>query len=181
MKHLWRIVPIACAFVVMLCLPTVGRAQVSLQSEVFGSGGSPATDGTYMMVGTAGQPVIGPVGDDIGILWQGFWYTLSNEEIAGVHEEYADNGAGSEVVLNQNVPNPFHSTTEVRINLPASGHVSLKLYDAVGNEARTLIDGEREAGTIVVTVSAKDLESGQYLARLTSGGIVRTIRMMVVK
>jgi hypothetical protein len=164
MKHLWEIVTVACAFVAMLFAPALCRAQVGLHSEVLGSGGDPATDGTYLMQGTAGQTIIGPVGD-----------------ATGVHEEYADNGAGSEVVLYQNVPNPFHSTTELRFHLPASGHVSLKLYDAVGNEARTLLDGDRDAGTIVLTVSAKDLESGQYMARLTAGGTVQTIRMMVVK
>jgi hypothetical protein len=55
------------------------------------------------------------------------------------------------------------------------------LFDALGRQVRTLIDGERNAGTISVRMDADGLESGQYTAQLVADGVQRTITMILVK
>lgn len=159
------------------CLPAA--AQVTIVSETFGGGGGAATDGSYLIAGTLDQALIGPVANGADFVGQGFWYTLPLQVTSSV--AYEPVVAGSGVVLYQNVPNPFSSTTTIAFYLPASGYVSLKLYDAVGREVRTLIDDVREAGRVATVVNASDLESGYYTARLNASGVSKTITMVVVR
>jgi len=157
------------------------NAQIVLSSAVVGAGGAPSSDGTIVLNGTLGQTAIAPVSDLSTVAWQGFWYTLPGSRPSGVREEPVTGDGGNSVALMQNVPNPFSESTELRLRLPRSGHVSLKLYDRLGREAMTLIDGRRESGMIALQISAADLESGQYTAQLITDGVRRTITMIVVK
>jgi hypothetical protein len=154
-------------------------AQMTLQSSTFGGGGGAATDGKSLMTGTLAQAIIGPVSNNTAMVGQGFWYTLPPLSASGVR--YEPVVAGSAVVLHQNVPNPFSSTTEIAFDMPSGGYVSLKLYDVLGHEVRTLLDGVRNAGRITITASADELESGYYTARLVANGATRTITMVVVR
>jgi hypothetical protein len=165
----------------LLCLITTDvSAQVRIRSSVIGSGATVASGGGFGIAGTIGQPVIGRVTGSSGAASQGFWYTYPGAVISGVQIEHTG-GTANTLELLPNVPNPFSSSTELRVMLPTSGNVSLKIYDALGREKMTLIDGYHMAGTIRVHLGAEDLESGHYTARLVSGSTVRMIIMQVVK
>ncbi|MGE5498050.1 MAG: AGE family epimerase/isomerase, partial [Syntrophothermus sp.] len=56
-------------------------------------------------------------------------------------------GVPSEYVLDQNYPNPFNPVTNIRYTLPENSMVSLKIYDMLGREVKTLISGGQETGT----------------------------------
>lgn len=153
-------------------------AQIGLYSDAFGAGAT-ATDGNSLVSGTIGQTLIGRVLVGNDVVGEGFWYTLPVQPITDVPENPAV--AGGAVVLYQNTPNPFSGTTTIAFDLPSSGHVSLKLFDAMGKEVRTMIDGMRQAGRTTITLNAEQLESGYYLARLSANGVSRTIAMTVVR
>ncbi len=68
--------------------------------------------------------------------------------------------------LNQNHPNPFNPSTMITFSVPVAGNAALRVYDILGRELRTLIDGNIEAGTHSVRFDAGDLSSGIYLYRL---------------
>jgi hypothetical protein len=153
-------------------------AQIVLKSSVLGGGGSIATNGSSLIAGTIAQPVIGPITSNTIIIGQGFWYVLPAASISGVR--YSPGGAGSAVVLHQNTPNPFTAATAIAFDLPSAGHVSLKLYDAMGHEVRTLVEDVRQAGRTTVIADADGLESGTYTARLIANGASRSIMMVVV-
>lgn len=157
------------------------QAQVAVPSSVMGNGGTASAAGGLVVLGTIGQSVIGPADGTPFDASQGFWYTALPQASTGVRELFTAGTAGSRLALLQNVPNPFSAWTEVQIVLPESGHVTLKVYDAVGREVLTLIDGDREAGTITVGLDGAELESGHYTAHLIAGGQSRTITMIVVK
>lgn len=70
--------------------------------------------------------------------------------------------------LQQNYPNPFNPTTTIRFLLPQRSHVTLQVFDVLGREVTTLVDGELNAGEHSVVFNAKDLPSGSYLYRLTT-------------
>jgi hypothetical protein len=132
------------------------------------------------MAGTIGQTIIGRSSNSSGIGAFGFWYTLKKSTTGGVEEEHHAQ-TGAEISSIQVAPNPVSDIAEIRVVLPAGGPVTLKLYDAVGRERQTLIDGVREAGLITVTLGAQDLASGNYTLVLTANGTHRTVAMRVVK
>jgi len=72
----------------------------------------------------------------------------------------------NEFSLRQNYPNPFNPSTNISFNLPASGFVSLKVYDLLGREVATLVDETRAAGSYNVRFDARSIASGTYLYRL---------------
>lgn len=85
------------------------------------------------------------------------------------------------ITLYQNHPNPFNPTTTIRFSVLSRQRVSLRLYDALGREVRTLFEGEVAAGEHSVVVNASDLASGVYVYRLDGGGFRLHKRMVVIR
>jgi glycosidase len=81
---------------------------------------------------------------------------------------HAHDGEPSEFVLRQNYPNPFNPRTTIRFEIPDAGYVTLTVYDVLGQEVATLIDGIRDAGSGEVIWHAVGLASGVYFYRLTT-------------
>jgi hypothetical protein len=68
--------------------------------------------------------------------------------------------------LFQDSPNPFNSNRQIEHTLPFRSNVVLKVFNILGQEARTLVEKVREAGSYVVTFDGRDLASGVYFYRL---------------
>lgn len=77
-----------------------------------------------------------------------------------------DHQIPTEFALEQNYPNPFNPTTVIRYSTPTNAHVSLKLYNLLGQEVKTLVNERVEAGTRSVMLDASGLSSGVYIYRL---------------
>ena len=92
-----------------------------------------------------------------------------------------DAGLPKQFALAPNYPNPFNPTTVINYQLPVAGNVSLKIYDVLGKEVMTLVNGRQEAGTYNFNFNANHLASGIYFYRLQAGSFVETKKMMLVK
>lgn len=69
--------------------------------------------------------------------------------------------------LGQNYPNPFNPTTTIEFTLPNAGHVTLKIYNVLGQTVATLFDGHGDPGRVYqATFDAVSLPSGHYFVRL---------------
>lgn len=86
-----------------------------------------------------------------------------------------------EYKLIQNYSNPFNPLTKIAYELPTAGFVELKVFDVLGNEVATLVNGELNAGRHEVTFNAKNLSSGMYFYRIKAGNFVKTMKMILMK
>ncbi len=84
-------------------------------------------------------------------------------------------------MLTSNYPNPFTNRTTIEYALPASGPVRLAVYDALGREVATLVNGVRQAGAHVAVFDGSSLPSGVYLYRLEAAGQAETGLMTLRK
>ncbi len=83
--------------------------------------------------------------------------------------------------LEQNFPNPFNPATVVRFSLPVSGYAKGMIYDMLGREVATFIDGDLAAGRHSVKFDASAIPSGVYMYRLVSGQFSATKKMILEK
>jgi hypothetical protein len=87
----------------------------------------------------------------------------------------------AEYRLSQNYPNPFNPVTKISFDIPKQGFVSLKIYDVLGREVRTLVNEVKNAGSYTVDFNGAELASGVYFYRLEVNGFVDVKRMMLIK
>ena len=88
--------------------------------------------------------------------------------------------------LEQNFPNPFNPTTSIKFGLPTKSHVSIIVYNLLGQEITTLVNEELSAGTHTTEWDGRDksnseVASGIYFYKLIAGDFIDTKKMMLVK
>jgi hypothetical protein len=83
--------------------------------------------------------------------------------------------------LEQNSPNPFNPSTEIRFTLDAGSQAKLAVYDLLGREVAVLVNEPLAAGNHAVSFDARNLSTGTYLYRLTSDHKSLTRSLMLLK
>ena len=83
--------------------------------------------------------------------------------------------------LEQNYPNPFNPSTTLRFSLPATDHVTLKIYNMIGQLETTLVDEQLSQGMHEFQWQAANMPSGTYFYILKSGSFSQTKRMILLK
>jgi hypothetical protein len=96
-------------------------------------------------------------------------------------DESISSGIPKDFELAQAYPNPFNPSTTIHFELPAETHVSLKIYNMLGQEVQTVMDENRTAGRYDIHVDASTLASGVYFYRLNAGIFSRTMKMILSK
>ncbi|MBI5060523.1 M6 family metalloprotease domain-containing protein [candidate division KSB1 bacterium] len=95
-------------------------------------------------------------------------------------------GIPAEYSLDQNFPNPFNASTQIRFGLPQAGLVNITVFDPLGRRVAVLVDEQRAAGIHVLTWGGDDgnrrsLASGAYLLRLTTADFSQTRRIVLMR
>ncbi|MCK4272066.1 SBBP repeat-containing protein [bacterium] len=98
--------------------------------------------------------------------------TLVEEEITSQPRDFR---------LAQNYPNPFNPTTTIHYCVPEDNHVTLKIYNLLGQEIATLLSAEQTAGQYELVWNAGELASGVYFVRLQAGELVATRKVVLMK
>jgi hypothetical protein len=83
--------------------------------------------------------------------------------------------------LSQNYPNPFNPATNIKFQIAKDGFVSLKIYDILGNEVKTLVNEYMNKGTYNTEFSGAGLASGIYFYKLQTNGYTAVKKLMLLK
>jgi hypothetical protein len=83
--------------------------------------------------------------------------------------------------LAQNYPNPFNPTTTIGFSVATRRHVSLDVFNVLGQEVATLVNEERAPGHYAVTWDGSTMATGVYFYRLRAGEYTATRKMVLVK
>ena len=94
------------------------------------------------------------------------------EEVAGLPVNFK---------LDQNYPNPFNPTTVINFTIPKDGNVTLKVYNALGEEVATLVNEFKNASNYKVDFNASNLTSGVYFYTLKTDNFTQTKKMLLIK
>jgi len=87
----------------------------------------------------------------------------------------------NQFALSQNYPNPFNPATQISYTIPKASTVTLTIYDLLGREVTTLVNGKNEPGVHFISWNALNVSSGVYFYRIVAGSFVQTKKMMLMK
>jgi hypothetical protein len=106
-----------------------------------------------------------------------------NELVAtnGLSDVQSSTMKNYEFRLYSNYPNPFNPSTTIKFEIAKAGHVTLKIYDVLGKEVRTLVDEIKTAGAYDVMFTMNNLPSGVYFYKMTSGTRTEVKKMVLMK
>ncbi len=107
------------------------------------------------------------------------YYLLSSNIITGIYD-YNYNTGVNKYILFQNYPNPFNPTTKIDYLINSGQFVSLKVYNALGQEIAVLANEERPAGKYSLIFNASHLSSGIYFYQLKTNNFISTKKMIIL-
>jgi len=111
----------------------------------------------------------------------GVWKRYLNEMIPGDAVRATKSDIPTIFSLSQNYPNPFNPTTTISFALPTRSYVSLKIFDMLGREVSTIVQGELQAGAYTRRWNAAGMASGVYFYRLQAGIYADAKKLMLLK
>ena len=117
---------------------------------------------------------------DLASIWQTAWINAGSPTLSFINKQSIPNV----YVLDQNHPNPFNPTTTLRYDLPEDAMVNITIYDMMGRQVKTLINGKQSAGYKSLKWNAtnnlgQSVSAGLYLYMIQAGDF-RQIRKMVL-
>lgn len=92
-----------------------------------------------------------------------------------------EKGIPNHFELMQNYPNPFNPATTIQFALPHKSFVTLKIFNVLGKELRTLVEEEKSEGYFSVVLDASKLTSGIYFYKLQTDNLIAVKKMVVLK
>lgn len=116
-----------------------------------------------------------------------FWNILLTRKggeltvLVGVEDDETQFVIPNKYQLFQNYPNPFNPTTTIRFSVPLSGNITMKIYDILGREVKTLLNEYKQSGTYEISFDGSRLASGVYFYQIKTGAFIQTKKMLLIK
>ena len=106
---------------------------------------------------------------------------IMRTDLAVSVNEAAMRSVPSEFSLEQNYPNPFNPYTTIGYQLPKASHVTLKVFNTLGQEVATLVDQDQEPGYKSLQLDASSMASGVYFFHIQAGNFISTKKLLVLR
>jgi choice-of-anchor A domain-containing protein/uncharacterized repeat protein (TIGR01451 family) len=132
--------------------------------------GMPGARISSMMINSSSSRLY--AGTEDGRLFRSSSVTGSLDPVSQLPKEFS---------LMQNYPNPFNPSTIVKFSIPLEGNYSIKLYNILGQEVRTLAKGSYKPGYYSLTLDGSALSTGVYFYNLSGDNVNITRKMMLIK
>ena len=138
---------------------------------------------TYRGYGGAGQTFAGCSYDSETRLYSGFFYPgILFTEVRQLPGSYAP----TRFQLSQNYPNPFNPLTSIEYSIPKSTHVTIEIYNILGQKVDVLVDQDQEVGSYRADWDGKDgqgnrLATGAYFYQIRADEFVESKKMLMLK
>jgi len=182
-------------FSALVAMVVVSVSTHSAQAEKSVKGQYPGSDkgiaeGPHLVVaGRVGQSFVGITGESALRIHVGMMHTAQLVKAAreGHHAAPESESAESPFVPTEfrvfdNYPNPFNPKTTIRFDLPEPAHVTMRIYDLLGQEVAALAETEyHEAGSYQIRFDGSRLSSGTYFCRTMAGRYSSVKKMMLMK
>ena len=134
----------------------------------------------------------GPKGGSYGSTFYIWWKIKWSESLIGwsvepfltnkfTSQPEHENPISSAVELYQNFPNPFSSSTTINYNLKSDSFVSIKIFDVLGKEIKTLVNQNQTKGPNSVIFNASSFSSGIYYCIVRVNSTVNSIKITLIK
>ena len=156
---------------------SVGTSDVTVTNVQISPANYISTSGVIRLrvLGTGGTKNYTCSGDFMQFTVEATGSIISKPGISGIEN------TPSTFALYQNYPNPFNPTTTIKYQIADAVNVALKVYDMLGREVATLVNGTIESGSHEAIWDAQNLPSGVYVYRLNAGNFVEMKKMLLVK
>jgi hypothetical protein len=143
----------------------------------------------YKLCGSVGQFAAGKdsiTGTTVAFCYSGFWNPWVRKMTPVEWEDQSHVQLPREFDLRQNYPNPFNPNTVIEYALPKSAHVTIEIYNLLGQKVNVLVDEDQKVGRYRVDWDGKDkkgeeLASGIYFYRIQAGDFVKCKKMIMLK
>ncbi len=111
-----------------------------------------------------------------------WWYPATGAPKIGDWEVISKDLADlSKTQLSDAYPNPFETTTQFSVNIPAEQNVTINLYDNMGNKVMDIFSGSLSEGIFDFTIDGTNLSNGMYFYRVSGDGFVRSGKVVLSK
>ena len=145
-----------------LLLACIVFAQTQLEPSVTDNGGGSKTSTSLKLHASIGQAVSGPSGES---LIAGFVTVELYSDSNAVEESFLPDG----ISIGEFSPNPFNSSTAIRVDMEEEGQLTLIVSDLLGKQV-FYSESQRKAGVYILTFSAsEELSTGMYLYKIVAG------------
>jgi hypothetical protein len=156
--------------------------------SINGGGTIYSSAGDKKLCGSVAQSVAGKdsITGTVPFCYSGFWNPWVRKMTPVEWEEEGQAELPKEFGLSQNYPNPFNPTTVIEYALPKSAHVTIEIYNLLGQKINVLVDENQKIGFYRVDWDGKDkdggeLASGIYFYRIQAGDFVKCKKMIMLK
>ena len=113
--------------------------------------------------------------------FKGYPHLYGIEEISVIGEVGVESAIPQAFTLEQNFPNPFNPSTTISYGMAKAGHLTLDVYNVMGQKVATLYDGYRDAGIYSVRWDASGFSNGIYFDVMKAEDFTKTEKMMLIK
>ena len=90
-------------------------------------------------------------------------------------------GIPQDYFISQNYPNPFNPSTTIQYGLPHRSHVTIGVFNALGQLIVNLVDGPQDAGDHETRIDGSKLASGVYFCRMQAEGFAQTLKLVLIR